>query len=337
MTSAYTLFYSWQSDLPKDSNLNGIRQSLRNAANEIEDENDEVRLILDEATRDTSGSPNIPLTIFSKIEACDVFICDVTTINHESGDKRKMPNPNVLIELGYAIAVLGWSRIIMVFNKNYGTFPQDLPFDIDRHRTTVFSIKDKNDKQGKNELSAVLKTAIKSIIKSAPLKPHEEKNASPSEIKRRKDIEILRKLLNYIHVPTFDLFLEDIPSTIIEEIFYYHDNCREFIDSTSFHIYDKKLLKVLTDLHTNWKILLSYPKHYDHERNGSNYKFYMPWYEKPDYAQAQADYNYLLKVRLELEKNFKSLVKLIRLEYLEIDLDKTSKLALEIYEQSKRS
>lgn len=337
MTLSYTLFYSWQSDLPKDCNLNAIRQSLRNATNEIEHEDDEVRLILDEATRDTSGSPNIPLTIFSKIEACDVFICDVSTINHETGDKRKMPNPNVLIELGYAIATLGWSRIIMVFNKNHGTFPQDLPFDIDRHRTTVFSINGKKDKQGHSELSAVLKTAIKSIIKTSPLKPHEEKSASPTEIKRKKDIENLRKLLNYIHIPTFDLFLEDIPSTIIEEIFYYHDNYRNLIESNSFHIYDKKLLKILTALNSNWTILLSYPKHYDSEKNGPNYKFYMPLHDGHGHYEAQSDYNYLLKIRLEFQKNFKALVKLIRLEYLEIDLDKTSKLALEFYEQNKLS
>ena len=57
MTSTHTIFYSWQSDLPKDGNLNGIRQSLRNAANEIENSDDEVRLNLDEATRDTSGIP----------------------------------------------------------------------------------------------------------------------------------------------------------------------------------------------------------------------------------------------------------------------------------------
>ncbi|MFA6273963.1 MAG: hypothetical protein WC662_02275 [Candidatus Paceibacterota bacterium] len=95
MKSVHTIFYSWQSDLPKDSNLNGIRQSLRNAANEIEHNYAETRLDLDEATRNTSGSPNIPLTIFNKIDACDVFICDVTTVNHDSDDQRKMPNPNV--------------------------------------------------------------------------------------------------------------------------------------------------------------------------------------------------------------------------------------------------
>lgn len=244
-----------------------------------------------------------------------------------------MPNPNVLIELGYAIATLGWSRIIMVFNTNYGNFPQGLPFDVDRHRATVFSIKDKTDKVGKSQLSSVLKNAIEAIIKAAPLKPNEEKSISPTEIKRKKDIENLRKLLNYIHVPTLDLFLEDIPSTIIEEIFYYQYNYRDFIESNSFHIYDDKLLKILTDLNSNWKILLSYPKHYDSERNGNNYKFYMPWHEKPDYAEAQKDYNYLLKVRLEFEKNFKNLFKLIRLEYIEIDLDESSKKAFEMYQE----
>lgn len=327
------IFYSWQSDLPKDSNLNGIRQSLRNAANEIENNDDEIRIDLDEATRNTSGSPNIPLTIFDKIDSCDVFICDVTTINSGNSDNRKMPNPNVLIELGYAISALGWGRIIMVFNTNYGSFPNDLPFDVDRHRATVFSIKDKTDKVGKSQLSSVLKNAIEAIIKAAPLKPNELKNLSPTEIKRKKDVENLKQLLNYVHVPTVDLFLEDVPSTVIDEIFYYQEGFREFLESNSFHIYDKKLLKILIDLNNNWKIILSYGKHYDSERIGNNYKFYIPYHDKPGHAEAFSDYNYLLKVRLELEKNFKNLFKLIRLEYLEIDLDESSKKAFEMYQE----
>ena len=330
-----TIFYSWQSDLPKDSNLNGIRQSLRNAANEIEDDNENTRIDLDEATRNTSGSPNIPLTIFNKIDACDVFICDITTINQDIEDKRKMPNPNVLIELGYAIASVGWGRIIMVFNKNFGSFPHDLPFDVDRHRATVFSIQDRNDKQGKKELSAVLKVAIKAIIDTAPLKPNEEKNRTSTEIKRIKDIENLRKLLDYIHLPTIDLFLEEVPSTIIDSIFYYYDGYKEYIESNSFHVYDKILLKILTKLHINWRILLSYGTHYDQERIGNNYKFYMPSHTMQGYEKARSDYDYLLKIRLEFEKNFKALVKLVRLDYLEINIDETSNVALEKFKQSK--
>lgn len=221
MGTRQTIFYSWQSDLPKETNLNAIRQCLRSAANEIELVYEETRIDLDEATRNTAGSPNISMTIFNKIDACDIFVCDVTTINKYCVTIKKMPNPNVLIEPGYAIATLGWGRIVMLFNTNYGNFPQDLPFDVDRHRATVFSIKDKNDKVGKSQLSVVIKTAIEAIFKATPLKPREEKSISPTEIKRNKDIENLSKLLNYIHVSTLDLFLEDIPSTIIEEIFYY--------------------------------------------------------------------------------------------------------------------
>ena len=54
----------------------------------------------------------------------------------------------------------------------------------------------------------------------------------------------------------------------------------------------------------------------------------MPLHDKPYRGQAQTDYNYHLKIRLELGKNFKSLVKFIRSEYLEIDLDKTSEMKL---------
>lgn len=333
MKTIQTIFYSWQSDLPKENNLNAIRQSLRTAINEIEHEIEEVRLDLDEATRNTSGSPNIPLTIFNKIDQCDIFICDLTTVNNGSGDNRKMPNPNVLIELGYAVASVGWERIIMLFNTNFGNFPQDLPFDIDRHRATKFTIKDKHDKLGKSQLSAILRTAIDVVIKNSPLKPQELKELSPSEIKRKKDIENLRKLLNHIHTPTIDKFIDEVPSIVIKDIFYYHDCFREILESNSFNIYDEILIKILTGLNNNWKILMSYGKHYDSERIGNNYKFFLPDYDKPGHVEAWSDYNYLLDVRLKFEKNFKALLKHIRSEYLEIDLDETSKIALEIHEQ----
>ncbi|MGB8192315.1 MAG: hypothetical protein WCF67_10375, partial [Chitinophagaceae bacterium] len=135
------IFYSWQSDLPKLTNLNAIRQVLRDASSMIESEIEDIRIEIDEATRDLPGSPNIPKAIFGKISASDIFVCDVTTINtNTSADLRRVPNPNVLIELGYAVATLGWDRIIMLFNTVHGNFPNDLPFDIDRHRATKFTI-----------------------------------------------------------------------------------------------------------------------------------------------------------------------------------------------------
>ena len=67
MDKKTVVFYSWQSDLPKATNLNGIRQALRIAANNVENSIDNTSVELDEATRNTPGSPNIPFTIFEKI------------------------------------------------------------------------------------------------------------------------------------------------------------------------------------------------------------------------------------------------------------------------------
>lgn len=43
------MFYSWQSDLPKETNLNGIRQALRVSANEVENLIENISVELDEA------------------------------------------------------------------------------------------------------------------------------------------------------------------------------------------------------------------------------------------------------------------------------------------------
>lgn len=115
-----------------------IRISLQKAISKIESEKD-VIIKIDESTLNEPGSPNIPITIFKKIKSADIFLCDLSIINSESDD-RKVPNPNVLIELGYAIAILGWERIIMVFNSSYGNLSKDLPFDIGVHRVNPFKI-----------------------------------------------------------------------------------------------------------------------------------------------------------------------------------------------------
>jgi hypothetical protein len=100
------IFYSWQSDSSRKTNLNAIREGLAEACKRIENSHSGLKLVPDEATRDTSGSPNIALKIIEKIEAADIFVADVTTITAPGG-KRPCPNPNVGFELGYAVASLG--------------------------------------------------------------------------------------------------------------------------------------------------------------------------------------------------------------------------------------
>lgn len=40
----------------------------------------------------------------------------------------KTPNPNVMIELGYAIKSLGWDRIILLYDKDFGEI-EEIPFE----------------------------------------------------------------------------------------------------------------------------------------------------------------------------------------------------------------
>ena len=70
-----TVFYSWQSDLPSNMTRNIIQDSIESAVKLLRDT---VYIEADRDTKGKFGSPDIPQTIFSKIDECDIFIADVT-------------------------------------------------------------------------------------------------------------------------------------------------------------------------------------------------------------------------------------------------------------------
>jgi hypothetical protein len=57
------VFYSWQSDLPDQTNRRAIRNALRSASIVVEEEfsADDLKIEVDEATRDAPGSPHSPV------------------------------------------------------------------------------------------------------------------------------------------------------------------------------------------------------------------------------------------------------------------------------------
>lgn len=113
------VFYSWQSDLPAAGNRNLIEDSLRRAIRAIgRDEDAGIEAVLDRDTANLAGAPDIANSILAKIAVSDVFVADVSIVN--PGAARPSPNPNVLLELGYAIAELGWENIILVQNGAFG-------------------------------------------------------------------------------------------------------------------------------------------------------------------------------------------------------------------------
>lgn len=328
-TTPLTIFYSWQSDLPSDTNKRGISTCIKQAIVNIEDKNDKIKLILDEATRNETGSPDIPATIFNKISSADIFLCDVSTIDRTT-TKRKTPNPNVLIELGYAIAELGWDRIIMVFNKAHGDFPSDLPFDLDKRRVVHFTINDKNDKSGKGDLTSKLVTHISSIAEKKPLKPHQKKGKSDIEVKREKDVASIKYLLSFVHIQSIDHHIESLPYKISDRIFFFKDSFDEIYQSTSFYLYNKETQAIIDKFIVLWRKTLSYYQHFSPSPNKRDYHFHIP-FDTFVNEQAEKDFHQLVEDTREFESAFKIMIQHLRQEYLEIDVDEMSKKALDNY------
>jgi hypothetical protein len=146
---------------------NFIEDALTRATKSLKrDEKVTIEAVLDRDTAGVAGTPGIAETILQKIDECDVFVCDVSIINGSQEVsqanlllrmvravaqvilegtfkyrriKRLTPNPNVLIELGYAAARIGWQRVILVQNTAFGD-PGSLPFDLRNRRIVPFNL-----------------------------------------------------------------------------------------------------------------------------------------------------------------------------------------------------
>lgn len=160
----FTIFYSWQSDLPNNTNRKLIGEALRTACETValnSEINESPRV--DQDTQGTAGAVEIPAVIMQKIDVCQVFVADVSICYRGDVSGRLSPNPNVLFELGYAVARLGWDRVILVLNEASGTINQ-LPFDLDKRRTLLYAAQD-DQAQARKHLTEQLVGSITAVTK----------------------------------------------------------------------------------------------------------------------------------------------------------------------------
>lgn len=140
------VFWSWQSDTPGKTGrhfvrdvlqmvVDGIKQSLE--VEEPTEREARAAIHLDHDRKGVGGSPDLANLILEKIEQSVVFVADVTPIGivHEKPEDqnssivKKIINPNVAIELGYALHALTDRALLMVMNEHYGA-RANLPFDL---------------------------------------------------------------------------------------------------------------------------------------------------------------------------------------------------------------
>ena len=159
------VFYSWQSDLPNATSRGFIQAALEAAAEKIStDKSVEIEPVIDRDTQGVSGSPDISATIFAKIATADVFVADVSIIAKRRKG-RPTPNPNVMIELGYALRAHGTDKVLMVFNEAYGNIA-DLPFDLKMRRIIPYNEPEVNTDRatGRKALTGKLEAALRAAL-----------------------------------------------------------------------------------------------------------------------------------------------------------------------------
>lgn len=123
--SKQLVFYSWQGDNQEAKLL--LQESLEAATKTC-------NLQLDHASRNLIGAQDIADSLLEKIDQASIFVADVSGFIKTTTEDY-LSNPNVMFELGYAVATKTWENIVLI--ANIDACPIDrLPFDI-RNRSII--------------------------------------------------------------------------------------------------------------------------------------------------------------------------------------------------------
>jgi hypothetical protein len=335
------VFDIWQSDLPRRTNSGLIRRALTDAANRLNTEfaAQGLSVVVDHATRNMPGSRNIPLMIQEKIRAADALVADVTTINggavlegEAAGQVvRPVANPNVLFELGFGVALLGWDRTITLFNTAEGRLDRDLAFDFATQRISRYEAQPQGQLAvARSALGDLLFLALKEIIEQNPPRPADVLELSPEQRRRQHDVGTLRELLRCVDWGTMDMFLDTAPNWFLSRIFHFQARFRGFVEDSLFHLHDRRLLDLVTAVHERWDEALSFGDYYDfdgHER--------MVWHRPLDlpYQNAREERARIAAAAAvaELRQAITDLLRYVRDQFPEIDPAAASRDAWEAY------
>jgi hypothetical protein len=196
-----TVFYAWQSDTNPKGNHYLIRDALEDAIKALNaDVKVEEAIRLDHDTKGKTGTPHVAKTILDKIGNCTIFVADLTFVGKTWGRivngkrrRKRMPNPNVMLEVGYASALVAWDQIIFVMNSAFGG-PKYLPFDLKFRRFPIqYDLPSADGQrpdaqqinQRQKELAAVFKKAIGDIIDSGVVSRDSEEAARAAQLQRQ--------------------------------------------------------------------------------------------------------------------------------------------------------
>ncbi|MCI9846956.1 hypothetical protein [Flavobacterium pectinovorum] len=183
----YKVFFAFQMDVEDKFGKGFIQSAIEIAIAKFRSEGTNVSL--DFGFRKTPGTPLLIDEMLRKSNESDMVIVDLTytsakeflaaeiigedadstSIRIPKGDRKLSPNPNVLLETGYAWAKKGTYRTLAVMNEAYGS-PSDLPVDLKGFRWGItYNLNESNNENRKAvraELAKDFYDAIKAAIHS---------------------------------------------------------------------------------------------------------------------------------------------------------------------------
>lgn len=182
----YKVFFAFQMDIDDKFGKGFIQTAIEVAIQKFKSEGIDVSL--DFGFRGTSGTPLLIEEMLKKSSESDMVIVDLTFTSSKiwsdskkisafgkeirilnNTQDKKSPNPNVLLETGYAWAKKGTYRTLVVMNSAFGS-PDLLPVDLKGFRWGItYNLNESNyevRKTIRKELATDLYEAIKASINS---------------------------------------------------------------------------------------------------------------------------------------------------------------------------
>src|ERR1700733_12697963 len=191
------IFFSWQSSRREGRNL--IERALKIAIENLSEDaalEQAIRdgLDLDKDTKNVPGNPPIFDTILAKIDSAAIVVPDLTSVA-EREDGQLIPNPNVLIEYGWALKSIGYHRIVPVMNIGYGD-PRtaSLPFDMAHLRFPMTydlaeGASDADRRSVRAALAGELERALRTIFTSQEFLSQQPKPPALPEFPRHQALD----------------------------------------------------------------------------------------------------------------------------------------------------
>jgi hypothetical protein len=191
------IFYSWQSDTDNRIGRGLIQWALDRAIKALNADADvdpaDRNLHADRDTINVSGMPPLADTIFGKIDRAVAFLSDLTHVATRANGQFS-PNPNVLLEHGWALKSRGWGRMVGVMNTAMGhPDGHPLPFDLTHFKRPILfhcpaDASDEDRQAARLGLQKDLESALRLILDDEVLRV-----AQPPAEPHPHDVQLLQR------------------------------------------------------------------------------------------------------------------------------------------------